>query len=217
MIKAVILDMDGLMIDSETVTFACYSEVLKELGYPFNIEMYKNFLGKNGARVQKMLVEYYGDAFPLETAWKEVYGRVQAHMRKSVPIKKGLIELLQYLKANNYKTIVATGSARYRVNEIFTSANLHPYFDDMICGDEIKNSKPDPEIFLTACKKLNVSTDEVLVLEDSEAGILAAHNGNMKVICIPDMKYPEKEYESKAYRIFDSLLDVISYLKKEGA
>ena len=109
--------------------------------------------------------------------------------------------------------MVATSSDRLRVNEIFSSAKIESYFDDVICGNEVSKGKPDPEIFLTACKKAKVSPQEALVLEDSESGILAAYAGTIDVICIPDMKYPEKEYKEKTTIILDSLLDVIPYLE----
>ena len=75
------------------------------------------------------------------------------------------------------------------------------------------HGKPNPEIFLTACEKLGVSPKEALVLEDSEAGILAAYDGDIDVISVPDMKYPEPDYAAKTTKIVDSLEDVIDYLE----
>ena len=96
---------------------------------------------------------------------------------------------------------------------ILQVANIRHYFDDTICGDEVTCGKPNPEIFLTACKKLGVTTEEALVLEDSEAGITASYAGNIDVICVPYMKYPEEEFATKTLKIVDSLLDVIEHLK----
>lgn len=83
----------------------------------------------------------------------------------------------------------------------------------MICGDEVTCGKPHPEIFLTACEKLGITPQEALVLEDSEAGITAAHAGNIDVICVPDMKYPDEEFANKTVKIVESLLEVIDHLK----
>ena len=134
---------------------------------------------------------------------------------EGVPIKKGLVDLLKYLKENNYKTIVATSSNRNRVDVILKSANITQYFDDSICGDEVTKGKPNPEVFLKSCEKLGVSVEDAVVLEDSEAGIQAASSANIKVICVPDMKYPEEEYASKTYKIVDSLEDVLTLLKNK--
>lgn len=216
MIKGIIFDMDGVMIDSEPITYNSYVKVLRTYGLDFNLDMYKCLLGRNAQNAKDHLIKWYGEDFPLQEAWDKIYGGVQDELKKAVPLKKGLIELLEYLKANNYKMVVATGSVRSRVEEIVKTANLSSYFCGMVCGDEVQNGKPNPEGFLKACKKLELNPSEALVLEDTDSGILAAYNGNIKVVCIPDMKYPEKENAEKATIVCESLLDVIEYLKKQS-
>lgn len=214
--KAVIFDMDGLMIDSERVTYNEYVKKLEQLGhYDFTEELYRNCLGKNKQGICQVFIDHYGEDFPMTEVWNDVHVWIDESLRQYVPKKKGLVELLEYLKANNYKTIVATSSGRTRVDEILKNADLTKYFDDTICGDEVTHGKPHPEIFLTACQKLDVKPDEALVLEDSEAGILAAHDGHIDVICIPDMKYPEPQFVEKVTKIVDSLDEVIDYLKAQ--
>lgn len=214
--KAVIFDMDGLMIDSERVTYNEYVKKLERLGhYDFTEELYRNCLGKNKQGICQVFIDHYGEDFPMTEVWDDVHVWIDESLRQYVPKKKGLVELLEYLKANNYKTIVATSSGRTRVDEILKNADLTKYFDDTICGDEVTHGKPHPEIFLTACQKLDVKPDEALVLEDSEAGILAAHDGHIDVICVPDMKYPEPQFVEKVTKIVDSLDEVIDYLKAQ--
>lgn len=212
--KAVIFDMDGLMIDSERVTYNEYVKKLELLGYhDFTEELYKNCLGKNKVGICKVFTDHYGEDFPMKEVWDDVHEWIDESLRTYVPKKKGIDRLLHYLKDNNYKTIVATSSARVRVDEILKNAQISEFFDDSICGDEVTHGKPNPEIFLTACQKLGVKPEEALVLEDSEAGILAAYDGHIDVICVPDMKYPEPEFASKATKIVDSLDDVIEFLQ----
>ena len=210
--KAVIFDMDGLMIDSERVTYEEYCHKLKQLNYPFDESIYRKFLGKNKNTIYQIFRDHFGEDFPMEEVWDEVHVILDNRLASNVPIKKGLIELLEFLKENDYKTIVATSSSRKRVDYLLKNAQIAHYFDDTICGDEVTYGKPHPEIFLTACEKLGVTPDEALVLEDSEAGITAAHAGNIDVICVPDMKYPDEEFISKTTKIVESLLDVIEYL-----
>lgn len=214
--KAVIFDMDGLMIDSERVTYNEYVKKLAQLGHhDFTEELYRNCLGKNKQGICQVFIDHYGQDFPMDEVWDDVHVWIDESLRQYVPKKKGLIELLEYLKANNYKTIVATSSGRARVDEILKNADLTKYFDDTICGDEVTHGKPHPEIFLTACQKLDVKPEEALVLEDSEAGILAAYDGRIDVICVPDMKYPEPQFVEKVTKIVDSLDEVIDYLKAQ--
>ena len=216
MLKAVIFDMDGLMIDSERVTFDGYVIECNKLEHTMTKEFYKTLLGKPIAGIYDQFHKEFGEDFPIE----EVIGKVHAYMAdlfetKGVPVKPGLIELLKYLKENNYKTIVATSSNRHRVDVILENAKISSYFDDSICGDEVSKGKPNPEVFLKSCEKLGVSPNEALVLEDSEAGIQAAYSADIRVICIPDMKYPEKEYAEMTHDIVDSLNDVLTLIKDQ--
>ncbi len=215
MIKAVIFDMDGLMIDSERVTYNGYKKVLGDMGLDITEEFYTTLLGRTIETAKQLFENVYGKDFHLD----DVIPLVHKYMadlfdNEGVPVKKGLVDLLKYLKDNNYKTVVATSSQRKRVDHILNIANISQYFDDSICGDEVAHGKPNPEVFLRACEKAGVSPEEALVLEDSEAGIQAAYSGKIKVICIPDMKYPEEAYASKTTKILPSLEEVIDYLKE---
>lgn len=212
--KAVIFDMDGLMIDSERVTYEEYKRKLDLLGYhDFTEDLYKQCLGKNKQGICQVFLDHYGNDFPMQEVWDDVHIWIDERLKQQVPKKKGLDVLLLWLKQHQIKTIVATSSSRQRVDEILKNADILPYIDDSICGDEVTHGKPDPEIFLKACEKAGISIKDAIVLEDSEAGIEAAYRGGLDVICIPDMKYPEHIYQVKTTAIFSSLDDVIDYLK----
>ena len=214
MIKAIIFDMDGLMIDSERVTFECYQEILKGMNLTMDEEFYKTLLGKPLKGIYQRFYDVYGNDFPIEDVIKDVHALMAKRFEtEGVPIKTGLKSLLEYLKENNYFTIVATSSNRDRVDTILSQAQITDYFDDSICGDEVTKGKPNPEVFLKSCQKLGVNVDEAIVLEDSEAGIQASYDAGIKVICIPDMKYPEKQYEEKTFKILKDLNGVTEYLK----
>ena len=214
MIKAIIFDMDGLMIDSERVTFECYQERLKDMNLTMDEEFYKTLLGKPIKGIYQRFYDVYGNDFPIQNVIQDVHQLMAERFEtEGVPVKKGLVELLHYLKDNNYKTIFATSSNRDRVDKILAQAKITEFFDDSICGDEVTKGKPNPEVFLKSCQKLGVNVDEAIVLEDSEAGIQASYDANIKVICIPDMKYPEKQYEEKTFKILKDLTEVTVYLK----
>ena len=175
---------------------------------------YKTLLGKPIKGIYQRFYDVYGNDFPIENVIQDVHQLMAERFEtEGVPVKKGLVELLHYLKDNNYKTIVATSSNRDRVDKILAQAKITEFFDDSICGDEVTKGKPNPEVFLKSCQKLGVNVDEAIVLEDSEAGIQASYDANIKVICIPDMKYPEKQYEEKTFKILKDLTEVTAYLK----
>ena len=215
MIKAIIFDMDGLMIDTEKLAFEGFQYVLAKNGLTMSLNFYKKLLGKPMAGIAELIYKEYGEDFDIKNTIKEVHDYMdKIFENKGVPLKKGLFDLLKYLKEHDYKTIVATSSQRYRVDYIFKLAGLNLYFDDSICGDEVIRGKPEPEIFLKACQKLDVKPSETIVLEDSEAGINAAFNATIKVICIPDLKYPEPEFAKMTYKIMNNLLEVRDFLNQ---
>ena len=217
MIKAVIFDMDGLMIDSERVTFEGYQHVLAKENLTMSEEKYKTLLGKPVKAVYDLFKEDYGPQYDVDQIIKDVHAYIAKRFEtEGVPLKPGLVELLKYLKENNYKTIIATSSHRNRVDLIVKQAQIDQYFDDSICGDEVTKGKPNPEVFLKACQKLQVSPQDALVLEDSESGINAAYNADIKVIGIPDMKYPEEKYVKMTYKIMDNLFQVKDFLEENN-
>lgn len=213
MLKAVIFDMDGLMIDSERVTFEGYQHIMGKMGLTITEDFYITLLGKPKKGIFQRFYDVYGDDFPIETVIDQVHAYMAERFEtEGVPVKKGLLPLLKYLKENGYKTIVATSSNRERVDSILSIAGITEYFDDSICGDEVAHGKPHPEVFLKSCEKLGVGTEEAIVLEDSEAGIQASYAAGVKVICVPDMKQPEAEYAEKTYRILNDLDEVREFI-----
>ena len=214
MIKAVIFDMDGLMIDSERVTFEGYQHILSKMGKTITEDFYITLLGKPIKGIFQRFYDVYGNDFPIESVITDVHQYMAERFEtEGVPLKTGLVELLKYCREKGYRTIVATSSNRNRVDTILKSADIEQYFDDSICGDEVTKGKPDPEVFLKSCMKLGVNTDEAVVLEDSEAGIQASYAAGIKVICVPDMKQPEPEYAQKTFMIVTDLNKVKYWLE----
>ncbi|MDR1020799.1 MAG: HAD family phosphatase [Synergistaceae bacterium] len=214
--KAVIFDMDGLMIDSERIVSECYIKLFAEIGKTMSLDFYKKLLGRPVGVVSKMLEDEYGDDFD----WMAISERVrdmldEVFRHEGVPLKPGLIDLLTYLKGEKYKTVIATSSYRKRVDTILRQSRLGGYFDGSVCGDEVVVGKPNPEIFLKACQKAECEPSEAYVLEDSEMGIETASAAGIDCIVVPDMKYPEDEYAKKACHIADSLYDVMEMIKNE--
>ena len=217
MIKAVIFDLDGLLIDSEPIAYSILQDMVKPYGGFITLDDYtSNYLGRTVRTGMHTIATDYNIPVDEEELFKLYLKLEEERVSQGIPLKKGGKELLSYLKNSGYKMIVASSSIRKRAESILAYHNLSHYFDDMVFGYEVEKSKPYPDIFLKACEKLGVNTDEAIVLEDSESGIQAGYSANIPVICIPDLKLPEKEFLSKASFVFDSLFDVIEYLEKNN-
>ena len=214
MIEAVIFDMDGLMFDTEIISFACWKTAASKYGYVIIEELFLKTLGQTVERDQEIYAEYLGEDFPFEAVKNERFRLGAEYLRtNTVPIKDGLLELLAYLKNRHYKTAVATSSPREIALPLIEKAGVANFFDNIACGDEITNSKPDPEIFLTAALKLGASPERCMVLEDSEFGITAASRAGMKTVLIPDLKDPSEEIKQLAFRQYKNLKQVIQLLE----
>lgn len=129
-----------------------------------------------------------------------------------MPIKKGSRELLGHLKENGYRIALATSSTRASAEAHLTASGLLKYFDATVCGDEVKNSKPDPEIYLKAAGKLGTEPGLTYAVEDSYLGVEAASNAGMTVFMVPDLNPPREKEKTLAYKICDSLFDIIKEL-----
>lgn len=213
--KAVIFDMDGLMIDSERLAFKCYQKVLGTMGLTMSEDFYKSVLGLPDRDIKHVFEKEYGQDFPFDQVLSQTFATMAQDIKEhGVPLKEGLMSLLQFLNDINCKTIVATSSPRSWMEHLLGKEIL-PLLTSSICVEEVTKGKPDPEMFLKACEKLDVKPAEALILEDSEAGILAAHRAHIPVICIPDMKYPREDYAQYPLAIVSSLNDVMTMIQNK--
>lgn len=212
--KAIIFDMDGLMIDSERVTYEGYQIICKKYGYEMDYSFYETLLGFPMAVIRERFLEHFDEHFPMETIIDEVHSYMAIRFEKEgIPMKPGLMEILEFAKKQGYGAAVATSSDRNRVDTILVQAGIEGYFQGVVCGDEVKNGKPNPEVFIKCCEKLAVSPQEAWVIEDSQMGILAASRAGIRCICVPDLKQPEKEYRDLAYDVVDTLTDAIAVIR----
>lgn len=214
-IEAIIFDMDGVLIDSERISFKCYQEVFKDYTYEIDEKSYVKFIGRNVDGIKEVMQEEYGSDFPFDEIYKKkVKLAIEFTDKNGVKIKPGVHELLDYLKKENYKIAVATSTRRQRALQLLEEAKIKEKVNFVVCGDEVENSKPDPEIFLKAAKGLGVEPEKCIVIEDSDAGITAAHAAKMTGIHVPDMKQLEKETTKLAFKVCGGLDKIKEYLEE---
>lgn len=212
-VNSIIFDMDGLMFDTETLAFNIWKKLLKEN----NLEIKEEFLylirGRNSNSSRLLFNEYYKDS---KVSYDELRNKKNNLLRNyllnnKIPYKKGLVSLLDYLKDNNYKMVVASSTESKYVKLYLEKEGLISYFDGIIGGDEVKYSKPNKEIFEKVLGLMGVCSDNALVLEDSLAGILASKNANIKSILVPDNLYID-EAKINSLVTLESLEEVKNFL-----
>ena len=216
MIKAVIFDMDGLLVDSEPISYAIYKSIIKAYNNKeFTLENYaQNYSGRTGHKNMESLIKEFNLPITIEEGFEYFVKDEANELKKNISLKKGAKELLQYLKEKDIEVALATSSSGDRAINILKQNNILEYFHTFVYGSEVEKGKPNPDIFIKAKEKLGLNEEECLVLEDSEAGVMAAYHAHIKVINIPDMKEPSQECSHMMERKYQSLLEVIDYIKE---
>lgn len=216
MIKAVAFDMDGLMFDNEALMMRGWNIVGKQCGYDISPELYKKTIGLNSEITKQIFQEELGLDFDYEAIRalrvKWVADFIAKH---GMPIKDGLIPLLDFLKKNHYKMTIATSSARSRTLSNLELSHLSSYFDEFACNDMVTQGKPAPDIYLKAAEIMGVEPQECIALEDSPMGILSAYTAGLKPVMIPDLVLPDENTSKMLYAQLPSLTDVIPFLQAE--
>ncbi len=215
MINTVIFDFDGLIVESERTCFRAYGDILKKNGVEFSWDVYvSEFLGMNSPDTFRKMEDYYGLKFDIPKV-VDSYHEIELELIRNyeVPMRPGLIELLEYLEESHYRKVIATSSSEKRFRMIMEKHDLLKYFDDITTGGEVEKGKPEPDIFLKACEKSGIKPEEAIILEDSQAGILAANRAGIPVICIPGFKEPDQIYVDMTSKVCESLLEVVPFLE----
>jgi len=212
--QAVIFDMDGLLLDSERIARDTFVSACKTYDFDPDLNIYYECIGTTGAGTENVLMNGYGKDFPydlIKSVWSELYNKET--LTKPVPVKEGVVQLLELLKTLKFPLSVATSSRSTSAVKKLTNAGLISYFSSILGGDQVSAGKPSPEIYIKTSERIGIPPSSCLVIEDSDNGVRAAHAAGMQVIQIPDLKRPSAEVENFGHLILNSLLDVFPLLE----
>lgn len=209
MINAVIFDMDGVMFDTENLMKQGWEKACREMGFTLTEEHLKQMRGSSRERSTRLFEEWFGKNISYDKGRSIRTQYVNDYILKnSVPVKEGLKELLFFLREHSIPAAVATSTPRAQAEHYWKLAGITDFLTASVCGDEVKNCKPDPEIFLAAAGKLGVSSKECLVLEDSINGLKAACSAGAISCMVPDLTPYTDELADICTHVCTSLLEV---------
>ncbi len=208
---AVIFDMDGLMIDSERVSIACWTQAAHELALPLADDFWLRFVGLGDRDCERLLLQHI-DAGQVPALFARCHDLYEARTQEGLPLRPGILDLLQLLHDHGIARAVATSTRQPRASRKLAAAGLLPFFEVVVTSSDVAHPKPAPDIYLLAAQKLGKDPARCLALEDSPAGIRAAVGAGMTAIQVPDLVHPDDDLRALGHRIVDSLADAHTLL-----
>ncbi|MDH6365797.1 HAD superfamily hydrolase (TIGR01509 family) [Enterococcus sp. PF1-24] len=216
-VKGIIFDMDGLIFDTETVYYQASQTTADKLGFPYSKAEYLKYLGISDEELWAAYHEVYAEfgSEKVQQFIDEAFAESNRMIANGeVAVKPGLFDLLTYLNEAQIPKIIASSNQRQVIDAILAVSDLQAEFPEIVSFENVKRAKPNPEIFELAAKRLGLAKDEILVLEDSPNGVLAAEAAGIPVIMIPDLIAPSAELREKTVAVLPSLSEVVTFLEK---
>lgn len=208
-VEAVIFDMDGTLIDSESVYIAGMQDAARTLGLPLPIELCHAMVGVPSYECNLMLQEHYGAGFDLAVFRGHFSTSVQRQMSERVPVKPGVVELLDFLRGRGLPLAIATSAGRATAERNLGRAGLLDRFAALATRDDVEHPKPAPDLYLEAAKRLGVAAERCVAFEDSSIGIIAAHAAGMRAVMVIDILPPTDEARAKCLHVVEDLHEVL--------
>ncbi|HIU75645.1 MAG TPA: HAD family phosphatase [Candidatus Pelethocola excrementipullorum] len=211
---AVVFDMDGVILDTEVMCLRCWTEVAGEYGISQIQHLFEQCIGTTHAKTKEIVSHAMGG----ERVYEEFERKTSALFREierleGIPLKKGVREVLEFLKAQNAKIALASSTQYSAVSRELEQAGVIHYFQEIVTGDMVTHSKPDPEIFRKACEKLGVEPKEAYAIEDSFNGVRSASDAGLRTIMVPDIIKPDDEMRTRTEIILNDLIEVKEYFQ----
>ena len=214
-IKAVIFDMDGVIIDTEPLLAKYWCQAAREYGFPMEYQHALQLRSCSEKYASPFLKKTFGDGFDYRTVRARRKELMNEDIEKNgIVKKKGIDELLDYLDGTDLIKAVATATDLERAEKYLKLIGLYDRFDTICCGSMVKNGKPDPDIYFLAAEKIGIAPENCIAVEDSPNGIKSAYSAGMHPIMVPDLTQPDEELEKMLFGKCGSLLGVRDILEK---
>ena len=213
MIRAVIFDMDGTLIDTEKYYRICWPKALAAFGHHMTDEqvLAMRSLGRPFAIAQ--LKEWFGEDFDYHAVRETRKAMMEECLdRDGIQLKPGVWELLDALRERRITAAVATATDLERTERYLKRVGLDSHFDKLICANMVEEGKPSPDIYLYACEQLGLPPEQCMAVEDSPNGVHAAFRAGCKVVMVPDQTQPDEELRKCLYAKVDTLDEIIKLL-----
>ncbi|MBD5114676.1 MAG: HAD family phosphatase [Ruminococcaceae bacterium] len=214
-IKAVIFDMDGIILDTETLLAKYWCQAANEFGFPMEYRHALELRSLAGEYASPLLKKYFGEDFDYNTVRNRRKQLMEQDIEQNgLKKKKGIDIALDNIEKLGLRKAVATATDMERAAKYLKTVGLWDKFDTVCCGPMAEHGKPAPDIYLFAAEKLGLDPRECVAVEDSPNGITSAYRAGMNPIMIPDLSQPDEELQKLLYRKCDSLEELPQILEE---
>ena len=214
--KAVIFDMDGVLIDTEKHYNAAWCQAATEAGFPFTREhalLLRSCEAKEG---EKLMQGIFGPSFDYYAIRERRRELVRERLAQyGLEKKPGVEETLRFLRAKGIKTAVATATALDITKSHLTTIGVYDLFDSIVSAKNVAHGKPEPDVYLYACEQIGERPQDCMAVEDSPNGIMAAYRAGLRTVMVPDLTQPDEELTKYLYACVNSLSDLCELVDKE--
>jgi len=201
--------MDGLLLDTERLALATFRDACRVQGFEPDESVYLRCIGTRGERTREILIEGYGEEFPIDAVSAEWTERYHEHvMNRPVEIKPGAFRLLERLAELALPLALATSTGSDVARRKLELAGLARFFVHVVGGDQVTYAKPHPEPYLEAIRRLGVAPQHTWAIEDSEHGVRSAAAAGLYVVQVPDLITPSADLRALGHPIVSSLAEV---------
>jgi HAD superfamily hydrolase (TIGR01509 family) len=207
-VRAVVFDMDGLLINSEVVIRDAMMATARDMGVELPNAVFIRMVGLTYAASDAVAQAHFGPDFPLADFNAEVWRRAQAVFGAEDILKDGVREIVDHLEAESIPRAVATSSSHDTVRRHLAPSGIYARFQAIVARGDYDRGKPHPDPFLVAAERLGVPPNDCLALEDSHNGVRAAHAAGMMTVMVPDLLEATEEMRTLCLAIADTLHDV---------
>ena len=204
-VRAVVFDMDGLLVDTETMFRDVMMEVSRQRGVHLPAEVFLRMVGLQHVASRAVVMDHFGDGFDYDGWDAEISDLAKARVAVGVTVKAGVAELMDALEAAGIPRAVATSSGHPTVERQLGPSGLLARFQTIVAAGDYARGKPNPDPFLTAAARLGVDPAYCLALEDSHNGVRAAHAAGMMTIMVPDLLEATEEMRGLCVAVTETL------------
>ncbi|HEY1405152.1 MAG TPA: HAD family phosphatase [Spirochaetota bacterium] len=210
-IRAVIFDLDGTLIDSEENYYLADKKLLKQYDIPFSVEDKKKYIGSGNREMMIDLKKRFSLPESVEELVKMKNDFYLEIAEKNTRLYPKMKSFLDSLHSQGYLTAIASGSSPLIISRLVDALHLRSFFNIIISAEEVGRGKPAPDIFIEAAKRLDVSAEESLVIEDSQYGVESAKRASMRCIAVPYLtEKPLAESFHRADLLFENGMEEFS-------